>query len=173
MLTRSEFLDFTRYQMGHMRERFAPKYRDGRLVRPGRQIPFDLKQLRAWAWSNLENQKHCCIHCGKELRRDTVTLDHIVSVKRGGGLSLDNLSIPCRRCNSIKGELSLKAFKALMRGLESFPKLDRSDIVKRLIAGAMGLRMRHFPREKKPVNPQPQPKPEVKSQQQQLLEEEF
>jgi 5-methylcytosine-specific restriction endonuclease McrA len=171
MLTRSEFLEFTRYQMGHMRERFGPKYRDGRLVRPGRQIPFDLQQLREWTWSTLEAKDHRCLHCDKELRRETITLDHVVSVKRGGALGLDNLSIPCRRCNSIKGELSLKAFKALMRGLESFPKADRNDIVKRLIAGAMGLRMRHFPRDKKPASPQPQPAPAAP--QRSLLEEEF
>jgi 5-methylcytosine-specific restriction endonuclease McrA len=45
---------------------------------------------------------HCRV-CGKELTKDTVTIDHIVPVSRGGTNDIENLQPMCHSCNSRKG----------------------------------------------------------------------
>jgi 5-methylcytosine-specific restriction endonuclease McrA len=51
---------------------------------------------------------HCQI-CGKELTKDTVTIDHIVPISKGGTNAIENLQPLCERCNSKKGNRSMSA----------------------------------------------------------------
>lgn len=45
---------------------------------------------------------HCQI-CGKVLTKETVTIDHIIPVSKGGTNDIENLQPMCRSCNSRKG----------------------------------------------------------------------
>lgn len=53
------------------------------------------KKKRIFARDN-----YSCVYCGSEFQ---LQLDHIVSVKNGGGIDDDNLQTLCKRCNIEKG----------------------------------------------------------------------
>ena len=40
-----------------------------------------------------------CYMCGKHLRFQEVTLDHVVAKKDGGGNQINNLKVACYTCN--------------------------------------------------------------------------
>lgn len=44
-----------------------------------------------------------CAYCGRQLTRDTLTIDHIMPVSRGGPWWLENTCIACNQCNYHKG----------------------------------------------------------------------
>lgn len=53
-----------------------------------------------------------CYLCGRTLRYNEVTLDHVVSIARGGDHAAYNLKIACGSCNSAKFSLMLEEFLA-------------------------------------------------------------
>jgi hypothetical protein len=50
---------------------------------------------------------HCRI-CGRELTKETVTIDHVIPVSKGGTNAIENLQPLCRSCNSRKGACSME-----------------------------------------------------------------
>ena len=44
-----------------------------------------------------------CPQCGRRVRYDDLTIDHVVSLKNGGRTSKANADVMCRTCNSQKG----------------------------------------------------------------------
>lgn len=155
----SKFATLSARKMATMKSHFRPKMSPttGLLRVPGRELPFTLKDLRAWLIEKsgdplgLDADKliWACAYCSRLLPLENVELDHIEPVKRGGSLGLGNLAIACKICNQTKGELTAEEYQALMRGLETFPQAARNDILKRLRTAAMGARMRFHPREQK------------------------
>src|ERR1700752_3979145 len=85
-----------------MRSRFKEKRnRKGRLIRVGREIPFNLEQFRAWMSEKLgghEGAIQCC-YCGEFITAFDLRIDHTIPVSRGGSLELENLSIVCDQSN--------------------------------------------------------------------------
>lgn len=65
---------------------------------------------------------------------------------RGGSLELANLRGCCDACNRLKGKLLPGEFKALLGLIVQLPEAARSDIVGRLKAGSMGVRLRFGPK---------------------------
>ena len=52
-----------------------------------------------------------CVYCGATLQAGaTLTVDHVVSRKRGGGDELANLVTACRACNEDKAHFGLRAY---------------------------------------------------------------
>lgn len=166
------FKEATRTQYGNMVSRFAAKYHpSGELKKPGREVPFTLAEYREWLYAMMETPEGIrCAYCGRPLAIQAVSPDHIMPVKRGGGLGTDNLATSCQDCNRTKGELTGDEYRALMNGLESFPAAARSYIVKCLRSAAMGARMRFFPRDKVKETKQPAVKTQAATT---LFEEDF
>ena len=54
----------------------------------------------------LKRDNHTCQYCGA--RSISMTIDHIIARKKGGGESWDNLVAACMPCNTHKGNKSLK-----------------------------------------------------------------
>lgn len=54
----------------------------------------------ALRWQVFERDDFRCKHCGA---RDHLRADHIISERKGGEMTLENLQTLCRRCNSRKG----------------------------------------------------------------------
>lgn len=71
-----------------------------------------LKVLRSY------NSGFICPYCGRALLiKDSVppygssfSLDHKVSLWRGGGNTVDNIAIVCTRCNQVKGTMTEETF---------------------------------------------------------------
>lgn len=52
-----------------------------------------------------------CVYCGATYQAGaTLTVDHVVSRRRGGGDGFDNLVTACVACNRDKAHFSLRAF---------------------------------------------------------------
>lgn len=48
-----------------------------------------------------------CYWCSKELTKETVTVDHLISRKNGGSSSRKNLVLSCYDCNQYRGKLQM------------------------------------------------------------------
>ena len=62
----------------------------------------------------------CCFYCGKELSRKKKTRDHKQPKSRNGSGGNGNIVDACRKCNQLKGCLTLEEFRlvvAYQRGL--------------------------------------------------------
>lgn len=55
-------------------------------------------------------KKMPCTYCGKDLTKDTATLDHVKPVSQGGYQRLFNVTLACRNCNHRKGSMSKDEF---------------------------------------------------------------
>lgn len=144
------FKSATLTQYGSMKGRFAEKYNAaGEMVKPGREIPFTLAEYREWLHGMMMSRDGIrCAYCNRPLAIQAVSPDHVLPVKRGGGLGKDNLAPSCQDCNRAKGELDGDEFRALLKGLDTFPKSAKAYVLKCLRSAAMGARMRFFPRDK-------------------------
>ena len=65
--------------------------------------PFNVKKV-------FERDGAICKKCD---RQDTLTIDHIIPLSKGGSNHLDNLQVLCEKCNRIKRNL-------LPKGLDTF-----------------------------------------------------
>ena len=57
----------------------------------------------AWRLEVLEKHGFCCVHCGKNLRRERWHMDHIIPFTKGGKRRKDNFQPLCAACNLKKG----------------------------------------------------------------------
>jgi 5-methylcytosine-specific restriction endonuclease McrA len=75
----------------------------------GRQDPRVTRDWKRVRLAVLARDGYVCAYCGQ----DADTVDHVVSIKRGGDpLSMENCVSACRRCNSSKGSRSQGVFLA-------------------------------------------------------------
>jgi 5-methylcytosine-specific restriction enzyme A len=74
----------------------------------------DLRQSR-W-WQNRIQSNAVCYYCQKKLRKDEVTMDHLLPLVRGGLTSKSNVVMACKPCNNAKKDQLSWDFK-----VESLP----------------------------------------------------
>lgn len=55
-----------------------------------------------------------CSYCGCKLTDTNRTIDHIISVLRGGSDLIENLCLACQSCNSRKGHMTAVEFRKLL-----------------------------------------------------------
>ena len=155
MISTKDFNDITARKRRDMAKRFAPKYwksgkRAGMLRDPGREIPFTLREFREWTMNTVGLGSVRCHYCPRPIDVLHFEADHYRPVELGGGLGLDNLVAACEDCNRLKGAMPPADFIALTEFLETrVSHFGRSDVLKRLRSGEMGLRMRFRPGDKK------------------------
>ena len=74
------------------------------------------KELRKTQWWKNEIAKGICHYCGGKFPPETLTMDHIVPISRGGKSNKGNIVVCCKECNSNKkyltpAEILLKAME--------------------------------------------------------------
>ncbi len=68
---------------------------------PRLRVPFSRRNLH-------RRDGNHCQYCGRRLKAQDMTVDHVVPRSQGGRNSWENCVIACRRCNSRKGSKGLK-----------------------------------------------------------------
>ena len=68
---------------------------------PGQRVPFSRRNLH-------RRDGNSCQYCGRNVRADDITVDHVIPKSKGGKNTWENCVIACRRCNSRKGSKGLK-----------------------------------------------------------------
>ena len=135
---------------GRMIQRFAEKRwrsgkRQGQLREPA--IPIPIIEAELCEWLKAAFPLGCalpCRYCGAPIDAMSCSLDHAIPVARGGHINLDNLEAICERCNQLKGGLTPTEFTRLMVWILEQHPAAQNDVMKRLLAGAMGMRLRYF-----------------------------
>jgi 5-methylcytosine-specific restriction endonuclease McrA len=132
-MARDLFLQVSGAKYDSMRARFKPKYRDDVSLRvPGREIPFSKEDFRGWLLPLYEAGLRCA-YCERRLKLGEIEPDHIVPVKKlGGSLALSNICVACRDCNIRKGDLAGDEWRALLKGLATFPEAARRYVFQKL-----------------------------------------
>lgn len=73
------------------------------------------KWLKAGRVDALIRQGKRCMFCRDRLTRDDVTAEHLTPRSKGGGDDFDNIGASCLRCNHLRGNLSVGAFRRLLK----------------------------------------------------------
>lgn len=66
------------------------------------------KTVRAQIYNKFNGH---CAYCGRKLKKEEMTVDHIKPLNAGGTYELTNLNPACRCCNNYKSSMSLKKFR--------------------------------------------------------------
>ncbi len=127
--------------------------RAGMVRVPGRELPFDLEDLRRHLGKRIGLNAKPCTYCGTAIDILSLSLDHQDPVSRGGSAGLlSNLVECCADCNRLKGPLTRDEFEQLLEFLRTLPPAAQTDLRRRLKAGAMGVKKR-FMRPGKSADP--------------------
>lgn len=65
------------------------------------------KNYQQWYTRLVDHYGEQCLNCGTNSKDDTLVLDHIISIAKGGLSEIDNLQILCAECNRLKGKLCI------------------------------------------------------------------
>jgi len=65
--------------------------------------------------------KFICQYCQKSFKVEDLTFDHIIPRSKGGRTTWGNVVTSCRRCNTLKGNKSLKNIGVNLRTKPSTP----------------------------------------------------
>lgn len=125
---KSAFLRLTGSRYDSMRQRLERK-------KNGPTLPFTKEEYRAKVLAAMGGKDDGfikCRYCSGFVSLEEVASDHEMPLSRGGSPGLDNIGLPCKRCNSRKGALTPDEFLALIRFLEVEIPLGRLDVLERL-----------------------------------------
>ena len=98
-------------------------------------LPFTKAEFRDWLLIQLGSNQDGfaqCRYCRNYFGIEECAVDHAVPLARGGSAGLDNLELPCGRCNHRKGGLTPDEYLALLGFLEARIPLGRLDVLERL-----------------------------------------
>ena len=76
-------------------------------------------ELRSYLFKKYNGR---CVYCGNK----ATEIEHVIPKSKGGTDSVHNLVIACRKCNELKGKLSLKEFGELMN--KDFSRLEPKEL---------------------------------------------
>jgi 5-methylcytosine-specific restriction endonuclease McrA len=152
-----------------MVKRFAEKRnKNGRVIRVGRALGFDLPTFREWLIGKLGGSMDGvtkCRYCQIFLTAMDVQFDHVDPIEQGGELGLSNLDACCGDCNRLKGALTPQTFAYLLLWLRwigpgearllPMTEYDRRDLERRLKSGGGFFRQKAGKEKAAAQNPPP------------------
>lgn len=73
-----------------------------------------------------------CAICGKPVKFKKMTIDHITPLSRGGTNDIKNLQLACKRCNSMKSNMTMDD---MMGQISEILKYNRKQKLIRMLGG--------------------------------------
>lgn len=73
------------------------------------------RELRNSQWWKRKCAKGTCFYCGRKTLPNELTMDHIVSISRGGRSTKGNLVPACKECNNKKKQLLPMEWEAYIK----------------------------------------------------------
>lgn len=73
-----------------------------------------------------------CAICGKPVKFKKMTIDHITPLSRGGTNDIKNLQLACKRCNSMKSNMTMDD---MMGQISEILKYNRKQKLIRVLGG--------------------------------------
>lgn len=61
------------------------------------------RELRQGSWWKQQLGRGICYHCGEKFPKESLTMDHLIPIARGGKSTKKNIVVSCKECNSLKG----------------------------------------------------------------------
>ena len=97
---------FPAHSAGNMSECFDSK--SASYIKREREKAGQLKKTRWW---REKIQKGLCHHCGKTFPPESLTMDHLTPLVRGGRTGKNNVAVSCKPCNTGKSYKTLVEIK--------------------------------------------------------------
>ena len=95
------------------------------------KIP-SLSCVRAFMYKlTLAQKGKACWYCGKKLKSDEITMDHLYPQDLGGPTIPNNLAPTCALCNNKKSNLTEKQYRQLLEAPENKKKTIKSKFLAR------------------------------------------
>ncbi len=79
------------------------------------KVPRSVKWRELTRFITIENNGNSCWYCGKQLKDNEITMDHLYPQDLGGPTVPNNLVPCCKSCNGAKGNLTELQFKQLRK----------------------------------------------------------
>jgi len=93
------------------------------IIDPNVVLPYRRKNLRGFKKRVWTKSYGFCYYCGKKIKFEEMTIDHIIPLIDDGETILENLAPCCMKCNIKKGVLNLVDFKFKLT-MDLFEKLN-------------------------------------------------
>lgn len=90
-----------------------------------RQEKEKARQLRNSQWWKNRRANGICHYCGRHFQPNTLTMDHLVPIARGGRSTKGNIVPCCKECNTRKNTLLPVEWKEYLDGLSSASESER------------------------------------------------
>lgn len=68
-----------------------------------------------------------CAYCNTAINEFSRTVDHLFPKSRGGKLSNKNKVPACKKCNQLKGDMSVKEFKRALNAMIHFEQKSHTE----------------------------------------------
>jgi 5-methylcytosine-specific restriction endonuclease McrA len=81
------------------------------------------RRLRQSSWWRRKIQKGECYYCHRKVGRNSLTMDHVVPLSRGGKSRKGNIVPACKQCNSKKKYLLPIEWEEYLKSLSGRPSL--------------------------------------------------
>lgn len=81
------------------------------------------RRLRQSSWWMRKIQKGECYYCHRKVGRNSLTMDHVVPLSRGGKSRKGNIVPACKQCNSKKKYLLPIEWEEYLKTLSGRPSL--------------------------------------------------
>lgn len=114
----------------------------------GEVLPFTRAVFHQWLWKQTGLNAFPCVYCRAPIDILNLSLDHKTPLRRGGGPELENLHLPCAKCNGSKGDFTHEEYLLIVAFMEGPGAHIRARLEGVMRLGQVGNMMRNFPRKK-------------------------
>ena len=83
-----------------------------------------------------EDAEKVCYYCGRKIiKKEDLTVDHIVPVSKGGKTAKENLVIACKACNAEKSNLDMEKYLEFVNIINTTDQLNSNETIGKIFSG--------------------------------------